>query len=405
MSQTSIQASGILMIPLLLLVAAGGNPLDNFMTVIDTQFFASRRLRKLSKSLTVMDEEKRENKIIATKKSFEIKDYTSLDNEVVKHFYDLSKSSDIVKSLDDILKIGVQAAKMVGTTEKIDYIEKEFKNFLSEFEKLNNLTAGEQVKQINNILDINNEKSPLRIIADTLLNKIEELKLEAIRNQGKEEAEDNSTMKGGKFEDQFETMVEKLAKEHGDEIENTKNKTGKLLGNKKFAKKGDFVQLIKELKKILVWEVKNYDTKLSMDDIHENLDKGLENRNGDIIVLVSKKKKGLPSQIGWFKEIKENQLVIALGNDDDDVLHEELVHIAYMWARMKLLASSPLKSSIDPAKIRDKITCITQKLDDLDSIKTQCKNLHKSSDEIERISTQVDNEIKKELMEIHNSLN
>jgi len=50
MIPTGLKTTAIAMMPLILLVGFIGNPLDNFMTVIDTQFFASRRSKSLSKS-------------------------------------------------------------------------------------------------------------------------------------------------------------------------------------------------------------------------------------------------------------------------------------------------------------------------------------------------------------------
>jgi len=50
MIPTGLKTTAIAMMPLILLVGFIGNPLDNFMTVIDTQFFASRRSSSLSKS-------------------------------------------------------------------------------------------------------------------------------------------------------------------------------------------------------------------------------------------------------------------------------------------------------------------------------------------------------------------
>jgi len=216
--------------------------------------------------------------------------------------------------------------------------------------------------------------------------------------EGKEEAEEKSTKKGTKFEDYCQPILEEIARMHGDDVIPTGTTKGKVTNSKK----GDFVYTIKELNKKIVWEAKNYSSKLSMEDIDENLDIGIENREADYGILVSKNVDALPRPIGWFKELTDKKLVCALGENDE--LHTEILHIAYKWARQKLLQESTKNAKFNPTLIRDKITIVQKKLDKLSKIKTQCGNIDKASKGIKDLAETLDEEIDLELGKILDSL-
>ena len=59
--------------------------------------------------------------------NFLIENYETNDDEIVSYFIDIP-SETIEDRFTTSLKVGVLALKTIGTTEKIDYIEKEFLN-------------------------------------------------------------------------------------------------------------------------------------------------------------------------------------------------------------------------------------------------------------------------------------
>jgi len=322
------------------------------------------------------------------------------ESETLKYFKDLPKGTDYDQKLEELVKLGVVISKIAGTTQDVNLIEREFQGFLLAYKKLQDEALDENSTLLKDHLDMHKEGSAFHTLAAYLTNELEKLKAVTSESLGGQKALQNTTKKGGKFEDEFKVILEDIAAKFGDIVEETKNKTGKLTG----CKTGDFVHLISELKKTLVWELKDYDSDLRMPVIQKNLDEGLENREGDIIILAATNKNALPPQIGWFKEVKPNQLVIALGDGQDKDLYEVLVHIAYMWARAKILLLKSKDSKIDSASIQQGLANIAVHLKTFESIKRQCTNLNKASGEIETLSTDAKDKIKKELDELLKSL-
>jgi len=346
--------------------------------------------------------EPKKSNILVEENFVKVREFVTRQEEIIKYFNDLPKSTDYEEKLENLIKLGVVVAKFAGTTENVSFIQKEFNTLLLNFQKLLDTAHDDNSNILKEHLDIQKENSPLSILAAYISNEMEKVKAVASMTIGQQKAENNTTLKGDKFEDEFVQVLESIAKKFGDEIEGTGKKRGELTKRLK----GDFVHKVKELGKILVWETKNYDSSdLSMKEIKENLDIGLQNRKGDAIILVARNVKALPKQIGWIKEIKDNQLVIALGNGENVELHEEIIHFAYMWARSKFFQEQSKNSKIDPSFIHDRITDITDQLKTFDSIKTQCTNLNNASSKIESLSTDAKNAIKKELETILKSLN
>ena len=85
-------------------------------------------------------------------------------------------------------------------------------------------------------------------------------------------------------------------------------------------------------------------------------------------------------------------------------MHTELLHIAYRWARAKLLQDTIQNGGFDPTFVQGKIKVLQEKLKKFKSIKTQCKNINDASSEIFDIADTLNEEIDAELKEISDSL-
>jgi len=347
-------------------------------------------------------------------KQVSITDFTTTDKDIHSYFANMPESEDLDKKFEHALKVGVVAAKTIDTAGNVDYVEKKF-NVLDasfhqkieeifgdngKFSELLNENFGEDGQLLKDYLNPHKDGSPLNETVKEFTARIEELKALLGIKIGKDEAEEKSTQKGAKFEDYCEPLLEEIARMHDDDVQATGTVAGKITN----CKKGDFVYGIKELNKKIVWETKNYSTKLSMTDINENLNIGIENREADYGILVSRSVDALPKNIGWFKEISDKKLVCAIGDHDDDEIHAEILHIAYRWARAKLLQSSTKNAKFDPRVVQEKIITVHEKLKKFSSIKRQCGNIDKASTEIRDLAETLNSEIDAELGKILDSL-
>ncbi len=346
-------------------------------------------------------------------KQVSISNFTTIDKDIHSYFADLTESDDMDKKFEHALKVGVVAARTIETVGNVDYVEKEFNKLsvainqkmqeaFGENGQVSGIITknfGQDGQLLKEYLNPHKEGSPLQITLKEIHTRLEDLKNVLGINKGKEEEAKIGTQKGTKFEEYCQPLLEEIAKMHGDDVVPTGTEKGKLTDSMK----GDFVYTVKELNKKIVWEIKNYSSKLSMNTINENLNKGIENREADYGILVSKDVDALPGSIGWFKELSDKKLVCALGSHDDE-LHAEILHIAYRWARTKLLQESTTSAKFDPRIIQDKITSVQEKLMKFSSIKRQCGNIDKASNEIKSISETLNSEIDSDLEKILDSL-
>lgn len=246
------------------------------------------------------------------------------DQETIIFFKDLERESDLEEKFKKILKLGVVATKIVGTAEKLDYIEKEFNKLDSRFDnKLDMMLAelstkyemmfgddgkfsdllkehfGDNGKVVKDLFDPYREGTPLYYLIKEVRSEIDEMKKQLILREGEELVRQNTTLKGFDFQDYCEDILNNIVRVHGDCLENTSTKVGKLTRSKK----GDFViTLGNNIGKKCVIELKDVDRRLTTDDIQVELEEAKKNREADYAILVTRHVESLPKSTGWFNE-------------------------------------------------------------------------------------------------------
>ena len=347
-----------------------------------------------------------------------ISNYTTTDSDIYD-FFDKDESNDLDEKFEQALKIGVIGAKNIDTAGHVHFFQKEANKISAEIDqKINDIlgengivadivtkTFGVDGKLVNDLLNPKKEGPPLQLavheIKTSVHTDIEDLTSALQVNKGKAEEADRGTQKGKAFEDYLEELLGEIAKIHGDSV----RPTGTEAGMRTDCDKGDFVYDIKELNKRIVWEAKKYNTRLTEPKINDYLDEAIENREADYGILVSRNVEALNKDIGWFKELSDKKLVIALGTKNNDPeLHPEILHIAYRWARAKLRQDTLQSGGFDPTFVNDKIIVLQEKLKDLESIKGQCKNIDTASTEIKNLAEGLNEELDNTFEEILESL-
>lgn len=358
-----------------------------------------------------------------------VKKFETSDKEIVDYFEEIEL--DIREERFEMaLKTGVTALKTVGITEKIDYIERKFEGLNKQFsdtldttvDDLDNkyeeifgekgkfadiikLHFGEDGKIVKELFDPAREGSPLNILRNEIRNEISGLKTLLQLEEQKGEIEQKTPLKGIKFEDACEQVLNSITKMHSDKLERTTDIAGKI----RASKKGDFVVELKENAKKIVYEVKDLGKKDSgkqtLPAILRNMEDAMTNREAAYGVFLVKNVEALPQSVGWFNEYDGNKLVCALGSEiGDEKLHGEILLISYKWAKAKVMLQALRERQIDAEFIQNKITKIQQKLSELTNVKTNCTNIETASDKIRTIVQNLQDEIGTELSEILGSL-
>jgi hypothetical protein len=254
---------------------------------------------------------------------------------------------------------------------------------------------GEDGKIVKEIFDPMREGSPLYELRTELQGELQKLRTDLGISEAVKEIKEKTPLKGYDFENFCEHILTKIARQSGDILERTSDKVGKV----KLSKKGDFVVTVggKRGAKI-VFEVKAVGT-FSIPEILRNIDEAIKNREARYGIFLVKNVKSLPESVGWFNEYSGNQIVCALSSErfGNDEMREEIMHIAYKWAKAKVMLESFKEVSVDPAFVRNRVSNIKTKLADLTNIRTQCNNIEKASDETRQLTRKIEREINEEL--------
>ena len=337
----------------------------------------------------------RDATVVINKGKLTISDFKTADPEVVEYFEKI-KPELRQDRLVSTLRTGVIALKGAQIGERVDYVEKEFQKLYQKYNNLLGLTLQEMESMCNGYMGENGEFK--QIMTENfgpegiLFKEISKLRQEIGIKQNVDEIKSKTTLKGADFEDIVEEVLNKIAKVHGDIVENTTNSVGKV----KRSKKGDFVATISETSKKITFEAKDVSS-ISANEIQKTLGEAIENREASFGVLIVKSVESVPKSIGWFQEISGDKLIVALGSDDEEALQDELLLIAYRWARSKVNAKNLKEKQVDSQLIKEKTESIGQKIQKLKTIKTDCTNIEKTSKNIKTVVESLAEEIGVEL--------
>ena len=337
------------------------------------------------------------NQDVVTTKSGKllIQDFVTADPELVEFFEQIPPELRQDK-LVSTLRTGVISLNSSHVGERVDYVEKKFQKLHQKYDKSLSQTLEEMESICNGYMGENGEFKHSIIEnfgpGSILFKEISNLRQDIGIKQSVDEIKNKTTLKGVDFEDLVEEMLHQKAKICGDIIENTTHTVGRV----KRSKKGDFIATISETMKKITFETKDVGT-ISANQIRKILDEAIDNREASYGVLIVKSVESVPKSIGYFQELSGNKLVVALGSDGDDTLQDELLLIAYKWARNKVNAKDLKEKQIDPQVIKEKTDSIRQKIQKLKTIKTDCNNIEKTSKNIKITAESISEEISDEL--------
>lgn len=347
-----------------------------------------------------------------------IKELRITDEEILDYYSDLEKDEKC-RDLEMALKMGTTALKSIKVSEKVDYIKKEFNKLDQSFdesldetlehleeyigedgklpEKIEEL-FGEDGRIIKEIFDPNKEGTPL--------NDLKQEIIQAMFRMIKEEEREKSkpTEIGGDFEDFVEkelSDVIKYRRNCSDRLQDTSTEKG--LMDKTT---GDLVIDVdgRESSRLAI-EVKDYQT-ISSPQIKENMEEAIENRDASYGIFIIKNVEGLPDYMGWFHDYpKDNYLVCALTSEDEERLHEEILHMAYQWGRTKTLQERAEAEGIDISSVEEGMDEIREGIGKASNLRKKYTNIEKSVEDMREISNTIENFVERGLKDIQNEIN
>jgi hypothetical protein len=305
------------------------------------------------------------------------------DQDVVNYFENLqSQGKDLYENLENIVKLGVIAAKSAHVGTQVDFVEKKFMVIQTKLEK----QLDEQFGYHGNF------------IKDSMAEMLRQLGLDIGISQAVKVEHQKGTQKGVEFEEYCEEIISEIAKHHNDRLENT-SKTKGLIKN---CEKGDFVYTIQDSGEKIVIEAKDYNSRQTIPKLEEYMKEAIENRGANYGIIVSKRESGFSKEVGLFQEYGNN-LFVALTTEESEnpELQNELLVIALRWAKLRIKQKS---GTVDSSLIIEKIENIQRTMKKFSNIKTKCTIIKNTSDEITESLDELRETINADLLGVSNSL-
>lgn len=375
-----------------------------------------------------------------------ITDFSMSDREVVEYF--ASQDPGLYEDrLEVAIRTGVLALKSTYVGERVDYVKKEFERLKTDLEKQMNETvrgidgylgndgtmprlmkayvgeegevfkvmeryigeggevsgmakkmAEEWADTLRQSMDPRNEQSPLHYMHQDILDRLNTM----VKGIGGKDIEQKTPLKGQKFEEYCRSELGELTHVIGDTLEDTSKTTGSVANSKK----GDLVATVAGTDARIVIEVKNV-TEMSEREASDVLDDSMENRGADFGLLVMKNVEAFSKSMGRFHEFNStNKLAVALGSksDDDNIIHREILLIAYKWARARVAANSLETGTVDAKAMAEKMKKVKDSLSKLSYIKGKATTIKNTADDIHRTAGQMTDDINTALDDVHESL-
>jgi hypothetical protein len=324
-----------------------------------------------------------EQKITISDDQLEIKNFTIKDQDIINYFENLHiQGKDLYENLENIIKLGVIAAKSAHIGNQVDFVEKKFTAIQTKLEK-----------QLDDQFGDHGD-----LIKDSMAEMLRQFGLDLGISQAVKIEHQKGTQKGVEFENYCENIISNIAKRHHDRLENTSKTKGLI----KDCEKGDFVYTIQDSGKKIVLEAKDYTTRQTIPFLEGYMKEAMKNRGAEYGIIISKRESGFSKEVGLFQEYGNNLFVALTTEESEDVeLQHELLVIALRWAILRLKQKS---GTVDSSSIIEKIENIERSMKKFTSIKTKCTSIKGTADEISKELDELRDVINIELSEVSNSL-
>ena len=337
------------------------------------------------------------------------------DGEVAE-FFASQESSLLEDRLAAVIRTGVMALKSADVGERVDYVKREFgvlkgsldrimsesassmDGYLGENGKVRQAlekyvgedgtmsrTAGEFAREwaetLRRSMDPKEESSPLHGLRVDIMERLDGIADGLAAREATKEVEKKTPLKGYPFEDYCMRTIDEFAHHNGDSVSDTTRNVGDV----KRSKKGDIVVDVGGSARVVI-EVKDVG-KISEDDARRVLDESIRNRRADFGLMVVKNAEAFGRTRKNFLEFaSSDKLAVALGSgvdgDADSAVSDDILLIAYKWARARAIANARGSTEVDAKAISDKIEAVRASVKPLSSVITHAKNIEEEAGKI-----------------------
>jgi len=342
----------------------------------------------------------------------------SIDEGNVYSFISSLPEENQEDAVSKAMTIGCIGLKNMDLAQNIDYVQKEFNELISKFERENAELRNRLADLLNiddsqrplgrfkllfedyfdlergricNLLDPFIDGAPIQKLRNDLLTNINEIKEMIIKEQVLGKAVSMTTLKGGQFEENVLRELQIFSNPFKDSIEHVGNKQGKT------GKTGDIIiDIDGDLNKRVVIECKDSSSYTAKTTIQE-IELAIKNRDAKFGIFLFNCFEQLPRELFPLK-IGNNYIVCAYENDS--------LYFAYRLSRI-VLEKKKLNEgmAIDIDRIQEEIERISQKLNSINDSHKDITSINNAGERIKKNLDILKRDIEEGLGRILESIN
>lgn len=331
--------------------------------------------------------------------SLRIQDVTVNDADIVSYFEEIPAEKRDERLLVSI-RVGTQSLRSAETIDNIDYIERRFQRLHNSIDGHIESYFADDGKLASEIFDPHTDGSPLYALRRAIEEEFEDLYHRLGIEEGVEKVQKRTTEKGGIFQEKLGEKLSDIVSDTNDRLKETGEEIGDIEGRKV----GDFVIELANYPARIVIEAKN-ESGQSLPSIEREMEEARSNRNADYSIFFARHYGQIPDKIGWFKEYTGNLLVVAVAEDAADDIDENIVKIAYRWARMKAIQQHvSFGEELAPGRIQTQVDAAKRTASKFSEIKGDCTSIRKARRSIEGQVKEMESDLESALLEIEKEL-
>lgn len=255
---------------------------------------------------------------------------------------------------------------------------------------------GKDGEKIKKALHPETEGTPTNHLLNFMERRFDSIQEKLVEQETRQEIRNETYYKGEDFEDTVENILEDMVRQTNATVEYTGETEGAMEGRDA----GDFVIELGETDQRVAIEAKTMYQSTS--DIKEEMTDVIPNRGADYGIYVVDQLDNVPEKkVGWFEEIDNEFVVIALSEDNRDEVEPGFLRIAYNWARLRALQShADIGEEFDAEKLQSELGEIEDSVGRFSTIKGHCTEIEKSKNRIEEELSEIERDVKERLGEI-----
>jgi hypothetical protein len=311
-----------------------------------------------------------------------------IDNEETVNIMNDVEENDLEKYVINSINIGSSVLRNQITTEKIDYVEKEFKGLLSTLDKKTEEWEELIIEAMDESLDPEKEGKPINTLRNRLLYELGEIRKDISKEKGIVETEEYGTRKGKWFEEDIEMNLSQV-KSINDSVE----QVGELAVEGSRRKVGDVLITVNEPEipefKMIVEVKAGSDFSLTgKNPLKKQLSDSMALRGAKAGIAIIKQKNTKGRQKIWEEE-GSNRLIVAVDVDDLENRYDyTMLEVAYTVMRNRIIQSFGSSEidipDVDAVAVENLVKEISESLEVVKGLQNNCSTVITSVNEIQK---------------------